>query len=491
MNGRGSFVLSNSVTNMFAGLGSKPKLPYALCLLAILLCFQTSTAQSDDETDPVKLFEKGQDAHAKSDYKRAIELYDAAIKLKPEFPEAEFQRAMALLFTNRKSEAIEGFNRAVALRPDWAMAYSKFGTFLGSYGNDPGAAEPILRRAIALDPKDEFALTVLAEIRARVGDTNEALKLARAATELPTAKSSTWRKRAFIETLAGDKMAAVASLDRALTAAPKDLGARGDRVRLRLEVNDREGAIADLRVLEEAGSGRDLPDALDYAQLYERAGKRDDALRVLDALTEKDRKTPEVIALRAEIAGGDGSSAEERAALEDLLKNDPKNAGLLARLGGAYRRTDPAKSQDYYYRALQLDPKNPKYATGYAAALIQGRKFAEAEPILKQVIAATPDDYTAHANLALALYELKRFAEALPEYEWLAAAKPEIAATYFFLATAHDNLGEYKPALDAYESFLSHADPANNKLEIDKVNLRLPVLRGQIQRGEGAKPKRP
>ena len=107
------------------------------------------------------------------------------------------------------------------------------------------------------------------------------------------------------------------------------------------------------------------------------------------------------------------------------------------------------------------------------------------------MIALTPDDYTAHANLALALYELKRFAEALPEYDWLAAAKPEIAATYFFIATAHDNLGEYKEALEAYEKFLSHADKSNNKLEIEKVNLRLPVLRSQIQRGQGAKVKRP
>ena len=49
------------------------------------------------EDDPVKLFERAQDAHAKSDFKTAIEFYDAAIRLKPEFPEAEFQRALALL----------------------------------------------------------------------------------------------------------------------------------------------------------------------------------------------------------------------------------------------------------------------------------------------------------------------------------------------------------------------------------------------------------
>jgi tetratricopeptide (TPR) repeat protein len=51
-------------------------------------------------------------------------IYDAAIRLKPEFPEAEFQRALALLFSNQKEEALKGFNRAVELRPDWAYAYA-------------------------------------------------------------------------------------------------------------------------------------------------------------------------------------------------------------------------------------------------------------------------------------------------------------------------------------------------------------------------------
>jgi cytochrome c-type biogenesis protein CcmH/NrfG len=230
---------------------------------------------------------------------------------------------------------------------------------------------------------------------------------------------------------------------------------------------------------------------IEFAQLYASAGRPEEGLRLLDELKKDDQKLPEVIAVRALLAGDAESSSEARAALEDLLKANPKDASLLARLGSAYRRADPAKSQDYYYRANQIDPTNPKYALGYAAALIQARKFTEAEPILKRVIGNSPDDYTAHANLALALYEMKRFAEAVPEYEWLANAKPEIAATYFFIATAHDNLGEYKPALDAYEKFLAHADPTNNKLEIEKVNLRLPPLRAQIQRGQGVKQKRP
>lgn len=473
---------------------SQPRVLVFLVLM-MAVCFPFGMAQTDDptngETDPVKIFERGQDAHARNDFKKAIELYEAAIRLKPEFPEAEFQRAMALLYTNRNAEAIEGFQRAVALRPNWAMAYSKFGSFLGSYGNDPVAAEPMLRKAIELDPKDEMALVVLAEIRARAGDTTEALKLARTATSLPTARSLAWRKRAHIETLAGDKMAAITSLDHALKAEPRDSSARYDRVRLRLDLNDYEGAVADLRVLEQPGLGNKLSIIFEYAQFYQRAGKREDALRLLDSLTENDRRTAEVIALRAEIMGESGSSAEERAALEELLSRDPQNPGLLAQLGNAYRRVDPLKSQDYYNRALQLEPQNTSHAVGYGAALVQGRKFSEAEKILRAVLTNDPDNYTAHANLALALFELKRFAEALPEYEWLVKAKPEIAVTYFFIAIAHDNLREYQQAMDGYQQFLARADQVKNKLEIEKVNLRLPTLHDQIRRGEGVKRKNP
>lgn len=471
---------------------SKRKIVYALCLLALLLCFQTASAQSDVENDPANLFEKGQDAHGKSDFKKAIELYDAALKLKPEFPEAEFQRAMALLAIEQFKEAIEGFHRAVALRPNWPTAYATFGRALAFLRGNDREAEAILRRAVDFDPKDFRSLDLLALLRKSAGDLDGALKLSGLATSAENADSQTWGHRAGIELAAGDKNAAMRSIDHSLEMDPGNTWSRYTRAEMRLENRDYDGALADLRLFEQNSiTKNEFETILDVAELYARAGKADDAKRALDRLSDADKQRREVIALRAELAGDAESSPETRAALEDLLKTHPHDAALLARLGNAYRRIDPAKSQGYYYRANQIDPRNPRYAVGYAAALIQARKFAEAEPILKRVIGTAPDDYTAHANLALALYEMKRFAEAVPEYEWLANARPEIAATYFFIATAHDNLGEYKPALDAYQKFLSHADTANNKLEIDKVNLRLPALRAQIQRGEGAKQKRP
>src|SRR5918911_3555236 len=66
----------------------------------VLLCAAAARAQADGsfgdtDADPVKLFERGQDAHARGDLKLALEFYEEALKLRPEFPEAEYQRATA------------------------------------------------------------------------------------------------------------------------------------------------------------------------------------------------------------------------------------------------------------------------------------------------------------------------------------------------------------------------------------------------------------
>jgi tetratricopeptide (TPR) repeat protein len=466
-------------------------IPILFCAFAVSTAAAQTQDVSDSETDPVKLFERGQDAHAKHDYKTAILLYESAIKLKPEFPEAEFQRAIALLAVDRKDEAIQGFKRAVDLRPDWELAYAKFGVALAVSGTLDNNAEPILRKAIELNDKDLEAIVALARIQQRHGDYGEALKLIRAATSLKDATARTWQTRAFIEA-DEDTLGAISSISHALEIEPRNPSMRIDRARLRLANKDTAGALSDLDVARDALTPKsDLSSIFETARLYARAGKPEEGLHLIDSLDERIRKMPVFVLLRADLTANGGSTDEDRVALEQLLQQDPKNAGLLARLGNAYRTVDPVKSQDYYYRALQLEPNNAKFATGYAAALVQSRRFADAVVILRKVLEKMPDDHVAHANLALALYELKDYASALPEYEWLKNERPEVAVTYFYIATAHDKLGQYQDALTAYEKFLSLANSGTNKLEIEKVNLRLPSLRAQLKRGQGRKQSRP
>jgi tetratricopeptide (TPR) repeat protein len=469
---------------------------FALVAVSAFAAAAQTVDYTDGETDPVKLFERAQNAHAKGDLERALAFYEEAIKLRPEFPEAEYQRGIALVVLKRPAEAELAFRRAIELRKDWALPHSALGNLLSRAEKDK-EAEPLLRRALLLGAKDFTTLDSLSTVRWRAGDKPEALALAQRATEDEAAPASAWVWRGIVERANGNAKSAAASLDQALQMDPKNVAALRERAEGRVAAAEYAQATEDLKAALLIVPG-DKEISLRLARVYELAGKKDEAQRIYEAFGQSvDPPTPQlpgVLNVKGSAEDIAAANADDpkvaQPALERLIAANPKNAGLFARLGEVTRRLDPQKSAESYRRANEIDPRNPRYATGYAAALVQARRFAEAVAILRQVIALAPNEYAAHANLALALYELKDFAKALPEYEWLAAARPEIAATYFFIAIAHDNLEEYQQALEAYEKFMSLADPSINKLEIEKVNLRLPKLRDQIRRGQGVKKKK-
>lgn len=455
---------------------------------------QTEDAFSDSAADPVKLFERGQNAHARGELLKALEFYEEALKVRPEFAEAEFQRGNVLFSLGRLPESEAGFRRAIELRKDWSLPYTALGTLLVRLNRD-AEAEPVLRRAIQLDSQDSLPLRILADLRLRAGDAKEALQLARRATNDPEAPLATWTLRAQAERRSGDKTGALASLDHILKIEPLNLFALLERAELRSATGDIAHALEDLKLAEPLIKDDKLH-ASRLAAAYELAGQPEEARRIALAagLLKSEPNSPadavKVIGTPEEIeAANSEDPGVARAALEKLLQKNPDNPMLLARLGDSYRTADPTRSLEFYRRATRIQPDNADYATGYSSALVQARRFPEAVAILRRVIAFAPDNYVAHSNLATALYRLKQYPEALVEYQWLLQAKPDLAVVHYFIATTHDFLGEYEDALTAYEFFLARADANTNQLEIDKVRLRLPSLRRQINLGQGVKRK--
>jgi len=354
-------------------------------------------------------------------------------------------------------------------------------------------AEQFFRQALSVDNKDAVALRALSELRLRAGDHKEALDLARRATANGEAAASAWVTLAIAERANGNKNAAKAALDHVLEDEPENVAALMERADLFKDEKNFELAIIDLRAAAKLRP-YDRGVASRLAEALQEAGKKDDALAVAKSAGLEVKQTPAnpggVVGTPEEIeAANNDDPAIARKALEKLLEKNPRSAMLLGRLGASYRTDDPARSLEFYRKAAELQPSAPEYALGYGAALVQARRFPEAANILRQVVKAVPDNYVARANLATALYESKRYAESVPEYEWILTSKPEISVAHYFIATAHDYLGEYPEALASYEKFLTVADAKTNQLEIDKVKLRLPMLRRQIQLGEGAKKK--
>jgi tetratricopeptide (TPR) repeat protein len=455
--------------------------------------FSQTDDLSDTAADPIKLFERGQNAHARGENERALEFYQEALKLRPEFPEAEFQRGSVLVALARLTEAEDAFRRSIALRKDWSLPYSSLGTMLIRTSRDH-EAEELLRTAIKLDAHNDAALRALADVRLRAKDYKEAEDLARRATAEKDAPASSWVLLAIAERGLGNKAAARTDLDRALALDSANITALVERADLHAEENEFADAIIDLKAALALQPG-DKQIGTRLLTAYERAGKTTEADRLAASLGITKTASPDTTSGEIKVQGtpeeieaaNSSDAAVARKAIEALLQKNPRNAMLLAKLGASYRLDEPARSLEYYRRANEVEPKNPDYATGYASALVQARRFAEAVGILKQVIATSPKSFVAHANLATALYELKQFAAAVPEYQWLLQAKPDLAIAHFFLGSAHDKLGEFEDALVSYQAFLAQADASTNQLEIEKVQLRLPPLRKQIQLKQGVK----
>jgi len=454
---------------------------------------QTTEAFGDDAADPVRLFERGQSAHARGELEKALGFYEQALKVRPEFPEAEFQRGNALASLNRLPEAEQAFRLAISYKKNWSLPYSALGVALMRQNRDQDA-EDAFRQALNLDNKESVALRMLSDLRLRAGDAASALDFAKRATANPEAPASAWVSLALAEKASGNKAGAKDAVDHVLVKEPENVPALLERADLLTDEKNFDAAIADLKLAAKL-KPTDKAVMSRLAYVLQQAGKNEEAAAVAKSAglevqaTTGDGKSG-VVGTPEEIEAANSTDpAIARKALERLLEKNPRSAMLLGRLGASYRTDDPARSLDFYRRAAELQPDAPEYALGYGAALIQARRFPEAAVILRQVVKATPDNYVAHANLATALYEAKRYQDAIPEYEWILNAKPEIAVAHYFIATSHDYLGEYPEALASYEKFLSAADATTNQLEIDKVKLRLPMLRRQIQLKEGAKRK--
>ncbi len=471
-----------TVLSSFTVSGRIARVVMVLMLLAFSLS-AVAAQDNDDADDAVAIFNEAQTLHEKGKLSEAIVLYEKAIAALPEFPEAEYQRASALQSLGKNDEAEKGFRRAVELKPDWTLAITSLGSLLVKKG-ETAEAEKLLKKVVEMEPQNAAALIALSDLRRRTRSSPAALKELLAAMTSLTSKmnpsASLWSARADLEIALGDTAAAKTSVARSLELDPKYRFALLQAANLAIGEGDIDRAkqiAARLEALKE------VPDSINYlkANIAATEGNFDEALKFLDAI-----KTPgtEAADLRAII---NASRTTNAADLEKLLATDANNVGLLGRLCSAYRKDDPQKALAYCRRANAIEPTNVSHAVGYGAALVQAKQFDAAVNLFRQILQKVPDNRTAHANLATALFQLDRYAEAKPEFEWLTAKEPSLAGPYYFLAIAHDHLMEYMDAMANYQAYLKLADPVANKLDIEKINLRLPQLQKLIKEGKGKK----
>ena len=399
----------------------------------------------------------------------------------PEFPEAELQRANTFVSLARIDEAEKGFRRAVELRGEWTLALANLGSLLVGKGEN-AEAEKFLLKAVSLDELNFPAYAALTDLRLKTKAQPEVLRelLARIAALTGKAKptASVWAARGALENALGDKKASRISFDRALELDAKNQFALTEKAGAALDEGDSATAEAMIKKLE-GFAPRSANVRVLRARLLLALGKADDGIAMLNSI---ENPTAEVIAIRDKILL---SSSENSAELEKQLEKNTSDPFILGRLCSLLRTSNPVKALDMCRRASEADPNNLNHAIGYGAALVQAKMYVEAVELLRRLQTMSPDNVTIRANLATALFQLNRFPEAKLEYQWITERQPASPIAFYFLAITHDHLAEYLDAMANYQQFLRIADAEKNKLEIEKVNLRLPGLDKQLKEKKG------
>ncbi|MCX7426936.1 MAG: tetratricopeptide repeat protein [Planctomycetia bacterium] len=105
---------------------------------------------------------------------KAIEDYESALKIKPDYAEAHNGLGLVLAARGRADEATGHYQKAAALKPDYAEVHNNMGSLLAGQGRS-GEAVVFLRKAIELKWDYPEAHVNLAKTLARRGESEEAI----------------------------------------------------------------------------------------------------------------------------------------------------------------------------------------------------------------------------------------------------------------------------------------------------------------------------
>ncbi len=279
----------------------------------------------------------------------ALETAQAAVEADPHSAEALAAVGVATLAADPRdasSDAVAAVQQATFLEPGNALVKLEVGRVYESR-EQLEQARPAYEEAAALDPTWAAPQVAILALKLREGDTDGTLAALRALPDQmrATGGAELLLGHALLET--GDSAAAMAALDRAVTALPglaEAHAAHGDAAEAAGEPTVAADAYG--RAVERE------PDNLHYRLRH-------------GALLARDGRFDEAVAELLEVTG----------------RPEGRDPEILMDLGAVYRSFEPPRIEDAvaaYQEALKLDPGNGDAALGVARSYRAGRQWERA-----------------------------------------------------------------------------------------------------------------
>ncbi len=344
---------------------------------------------------------------AEGDHSSAALQFRNAARTNPEAAEPQYQLAKTYLEMGRLQECYRAVREAVILDPDHTDATLLMAQILARLGDsdDVREAEGMLENVLGSRPNDVEALFALAVTRARLGSREDA--------------------EAFLE--------------QALENAPDHLQSAVALARIRLGQDNREAAEEILRDAV-AESADERPARIALAQFLLFDGRVDEATGEIDGILSGDKDYIPALLARGllHLRAGETDLAEvtyRRVADMPDTTHPTAYARVLAVNGKA------SASTAEFQRLYDADPSDRSMRTVLIVSMLREGETDAAEAVLTNAIAENDQDFDAHLQRSEVYLRTNRAELARADVDMALGTRPTSAQAHYLLAKIHEASG--------------------------------------------------
>jgi putative PEP-CTERM system TPR-repeat lipoprotein len=275
----------------------------------------------------------------------------------------------------------------------------------------------------------------------------------------------------YVSLLRGAKEFAKAQtvLQAALGRDPKNDQVKGDLIRVEADIGGMRAGLAKARALAGSDPGNSLYDIVS-AELYEKAGRRDDAADLLEKAVAARPSDSALIGALSDLYVRTGDPAKAEAMLNARAKANQTDATSRSALASFYleqKKYDDAVAE--YTRVVADRPSDARALNNLAWLYQQKGDLAKARGLAEQATAAVPGAAEAEDTLGWILLAQGDAGTALTYLSAASLTAPKNPDIQYHLAVALNRLGRTADAQATLETLLGSGVTFSDKAEAEKL----------------------
>jgi tetratricopeptide (TPR) repeat protein len=349
----------------------------------------------------------------------AIDSFRQALRLAPDNAESAVGLAEALFRDNQPEEGERTARQAIERHPQFAAGYEALYAYYGAQQNWD-KAEALLKLWVAKNPKDASPVLRLAAFYSARQKPDEAEKTLQSLVDRPS-------DFPHVDLQVGDFHALTRNAEKALADYQRG------------ETRDKER----LEVYQERA-----------ASMLSALGRRDDALKAVDAMLAKDPKNLFARALKVQLldqAGGAQNLNTAAGLAADLAKESPANARVQMLAGQTFLlKGNPDQAFNYFQQAAKVDPRSAAAQLALARLELLRKDYPAVLQHADTALAIRANDPNARLFRVIGLTGTHSYAQAKQEAEQLSRDTKDAPQVQMQLGIIALGQGRYSQAEDYF-----------------------------------------